>query len=123
MSGSIAHTFLWKHDEKIQQKCELMAGLAKAAIITAFVILGAVAAPEAAAATAGLGTAAVQETAAITTSIARSSPWTYVQLINGVRSYYQSAGANQLVLASNFASNFPTNVKKIPCSMLDHADL
>ncbi|KAL9000474.1 MAG: hypothetical protein Q9188_005674 [Gyalolechia gomerana] len=106
MSGSIAHTFLWKYDEKIQQKCELMAGLAKAAIRTAFVILGAVAAPEAAAATAGLGTAAVQETAAITTSIARSSPWTYVQLINGV-------GGDALTrsVCANFP-NAPENYEK-----------
>ncbi|KAL9027868.1 MAG: hypothetical protein Q9196_003669 [Gyalolechia fulgens] len=113
MSESIAHTFLWKYDENVQRKCELMAGLAKAAIMTLFVIIAAVAAPEAAAAgaTAGIGGLTVRPGAAIATNIAaKSSPWTYAQIVNGVKTYYVSSGAGQLELASKFASNFPITV-------------
>ncbi|KAL8937961.1 MAG: hypothetical protein Q9216_004147 [Gyalolechia sp. 2 TL-2023] len=113
MSESIAHTFLWKYDENVQHKCELMASLAKAAIMTFFVIVAAVAAPEAAAAgaAAGIGGIAVKPAAAIGTNIAaKSSPWAYTQIINGVKSYYESSGAGQLELASKFSSNFPVTV-------------
>ncbi|KAL8922836.1 MAG: hypothetical protein Q9208_004961 [Pyrenodesmia sp. 3 TL-2023] len=46
MSEALASTFVWKHDDSVDRKCALMAGLAKAAIVTAFVVLGAVATPE-----------------------------------------------------------------------------
>lgn len=46
MSDSMAHTFVWKHDDSIDRKCEMLGGLVKAFIMAAFVVLGAVAGPE-----------------------------------------------------------------------------
>lgn len=46
MSEALASTFVWKHDDSVDRKCQQLASLAKAFIMTAFVVLGALAAPE-----------------------------------------------------------------------------
>ncbi|KAL8735795.1 MAG: hypothetical protein Q9166_000659 [cf. Caloplaca sp. 2 TL-2023] len=53
MADSAAHTFYWKYDQSQDDKYKLYTGLAKAAIMTVFVVLGAVAAPAAVPALAG----------------------------------------------------------------------
>lgn len=105
---------------------ELFVGLAKAAIMTAFVIVGAVAAPAAAAAaagaTAGIGGIVVELSAAVLTSTAiRSSPRAYASIINGVISYIQSSAASDLQFAPSFASSFPLTVRKSRF-IVNHAD-
>ncbi|KAL8715204.1 MAG: hypothetical protein Q9220_001162 [cf. Caloplaca sp. 1 TL-2023] len=78
---SAAHTFLWKFDESVENKCKIYTDIAKAAILGAFVLLAA-AVPYAAPAVAGVFTAAAV------------SPYTVVAGETAVR----------------FASSFPTEV-------------
>ncbi|KAI4225446.1 MAG: hypothetical protein L6R40_008359 [Gallowayella cf. fulva] len=114
MSNSMAHTFFWKHDDKIDQKCQMLAGIVKAAIVAAFIVLGTIVAPAAAPATAGVG-AALGETGAVAAifgnTAARSSPWTMAALSNGARAWVKSTRQNSVLEKGvGIASNFPPNV-------------
>lgn len=110
----MAHTFFWKHDDKIDQKCQMLAGIVKAAIVAAFIVLGTIVAPAAAPATAGVG-AALGETGAVAAifgnTAARSSPWTMAALSNGARAWVKSTRQNSVLEKGvGIASNFPPNV-------------
>ncbi|KAL9011088.1 MAG: hypothetical protein Q9173_004035 [Seirophora scorigena] len=114
----MAHTFIWKHDDSIERKCQVLSGLVKAVIVSAFVALGSFLAPAAIGAVAAEGAADIAASAGTSqvinifeTNVMRSSPWTYVQNIgNSAKAYYKLSGASQAQLANNFASNFPTNL-------------
>ncbi|KAL8912604.1 MAG: hypothetical protein Q9171_002406 [Xanthocarpia ochracea] len=90
LAESAAHTFYWKYDEAVVHKCKILAGLIKAAIMSAFVFL-ALLVPESAPAIAG-GVGAVEATA-----VASSS-------------FLATKGSTLATFALNFGSNFPTNV-------------
>ncbi|KAL8766988.1 MAG: hypothetical protein Q9209_006400 [Squamulea sp. 1 TL-2023] len=102
LAESAAHTFYWKYDESVQNKCKIFAGLAKAAILSAFVFLGALV-PATAPAVAGV-------VPAVGASAAGSS------------AFLAGKGATVASFALNFASNFPTNVAgdKIEASICDN---
>lgn len=118
MSQAMAHTFIWKHDDSIERKCQVLSGLVEAVIVSAFVALGSFLAPAAIGAVAAEGAADIAVSAGtsqainiLETNVMRSSPWTYVQNIgNSAKAYYKSSWASQAQLANSFASNFPTNV-------------
>ncbi|KAL8929146.1 MAG: hypothetical protein Q9172_000581 [Xanthocarpia lactea] len=90
LAESAAHTFYWKYDEAVVHKCKILAGLIKAAIMSAFVFL-ALLVPESAPAIAG-GVGAVEATA-----VASSS-------------FLATKGSTLATFGLNFGSNFPTNV-------------
>lgn len=110
MAGSLAHTFLWKHDEEDERKCKLLAGIVKAVIMAALTVVAAVIAPAApAVAGAEAGVASGLEKTAVVA--ARSSPWRFAKnAATGVNSYWKSGGAEQAQMGLSVASNFPVNV-------------
>ncbi|KAL8649706.1 MAG: hypothetical protein Q9210_004245 [Variospora velana] len=118
MSQAMAHIFLWKHDDSIDRKCQILSGLVKGVIMSMFVGVSSFLAPAAIGAVAAEGAAGIAVSAGtsqaaniLESNIFRSSPWTYVQNIgSAAKTYYKSSGASDAQLATNFASNFPTNV-------------
>ena len=96
LAESAAHNFLWEYDEDIANKCKILSGLVKAAVMAAFTLLGALVPALPAVA----GALPIAVGSAVTSS-----------------AFLAAKGPTLVTFGLNFASSFPTNVspqKKYP---------